>query len=394
MCTAITGKANQSAAQIIYDVAQACGISPQVILVTLQKEQGLITSTAPSSGAYRSAMGAGCPDTAACDSNYYGFFNQVHYGTYLMKRYTQPAGTGPGTAYYSDFAAAYRVGSTVAIKYSPNCAGPAVTIQNMATHILYVYTPYQPNPAVLANLTGSVPGDACAAYGNRNFWVYFNNWFGSTVIPTGSQAFITAAYADVLGRTPSADEVTFWLNGILHGLSRLNVASGFNNSDEYRLLRIDDAYRTVLGREPDPEGRQWWLNAMRSGALQPDDALRNFYASQEYYTKVGGTDASYIDALYTAIVGRASDADGRAFWAKVLTGQGRAVVVNSLWFSTEPYYFRVTQAYQSLLGRDPADSDKPYWTAFAQQYGYTAMRTQIMGSQEYLTRAIARFPNA
>src|SRR3712207_8314109 len=47
----------------------------------------------PRTNAYRSAMGAGCPDTAACDANYYGFFNQVHYGAYLLKRYTQPAGT-------------------------------------------------------------------------------------------------------------------------------------------------------------------------------------------------------------------------------------------------------------------------------------------------------------
>ncbi len=66
------------------------------------------------------------------------------------------------------------------IQYNPNagCGGTNVYIQNQATAGLYSYTPYQPNPSALANLNGG--GDSCGAYGNRNFWVLFNNWFGST----------------------------------------------------------------------------------------------------------------------------------------------------------------------------------------------------------------------
>ena len=51
-------------------------------------------------------------------------------------------------------------------------------IQNQATANLYIYTPYQPNAAALNNLFGS--GDGCSAYGNRNFWRLFSDWFGST----------------------------------------------------------------------------------------------------------------------------------------------------------------------------------------------------------------------
>jgi uncharacterized protein Veg len=43
---------------------------------------------------------------------------------------------------------------------------------------LYKYTPYTPNAAALNNLYGL--GDNCSAYGNRNFWRYFTDWFGST----------------------------------------------------------------------------------------------------------------------------------------------------------------------------------------------------------------------
>ena len=61
-CNAFTG-GTLSAAQIIYNAQVACGISAEVLLVTLQKEQGLVTSRAPSAGALNAAMGYACPDS-------------------------------------------------------------------------------------------------------------------------------------------------------------------------------------------------------------------------------------------------------------------------------------------------------------------------------------------
>lgn len=46
-CEAIPARSGATAAQIIHDVANACGINPEVLIVTLQKEQGLVTSTKP-----------------------------------------------------------------------------------------------------------------------------------------------------------------------------------------------------------------------------------------------------------------------------------------------------------------------------------------------------------
>ena len=190
MCSRYDGAANESAAQIIARIAQTCGLSPKSILVILQKEQGLVTSRSPSSGSYRSAMGAGCPDTAACDSNYYGFFNQLHYGAYLLKRYTQPPGTGPGTNWSSRFDLSYPVSKTTAILYNPTatCGTLSVYIENQATHALYMYTPYTPNPAALG--AGYGLGDACSAYGNRNFYNYYVDWFGSVRGPQVGASFL------------------------------------------------------------------------------------------------------------------------------------------------------------------------------------------------------------
>jgi len=81
-----TRATNETAAQIIAKVASSCGINPQVLLVMLQKEQGLVTGSKNLTAAvYKKAMGFGCPDTAACSALYYGFFNQVYSAAHQYK---------------------------------------------------------------------------------------------------------------------------------------------------------------------------------------------------------------------------------------------------------------------------------------------------------------------
>ena len=192
-CTSYSGAANESAATIIYRVGQACGISPKVILVTLEKEEALVTSRTPTAGRYKIAMGYGCPDTAACDTTYYGFFNQVWSAARQFRTYTATASQW-----------SYHIGNVV-VAYSPNasCVKGTVNIQNQATANLYIYTPYQPNTAALNNLRGS--GDSCSAYGNRNFWVLYNDWFGSPTGPTNPYGTV-----DSIRTGPLSATVTGW----------------------------------------------------------------------------------------------------------------------------------------------------------------------------------------
>ncbi|OSO98544.1 FG-GAP-like repeat-containing protein [Microbacterium sp. LEMMJ01] len=168
-CSGYSGAANESAARIIYRVAQACNINPQVLIVMLQKEQGLVTHTWPSAWRYRIALGQGCPDTAPCDPNYIGFFHQIYGAARQMQIYME----GKWFQWYAP-------GRTWNILYNPNsaCGSSPVYIANKATSALYYYTPYQPNAAALRAGYGS--GDGCSAYGNRNFYNYFTDWFGST----------------------------------------------------------------------------------------------------------------------------------------------------------------------------------------------------------------------
>ena len=168
-CAAYAGQ-YESAARIIFKVASACGINPQSLIVLLEKEQGLVSDSWPTSRQYRSATGYGCPDTADCDANYYGFFNQLYHAAWQFKKYrANPA------------IRQYQAGRYNTIPWHPNaaCGTSQVYIRNQATAGLYSYTPYRPNAAALGNLYGT--GDGCSAYGNRNFWRIFTDWFGSVL---------------------------------------------------------------------------------------------------------------------------------------------------------------------------------------------------------------------
>lgn len=212
----------ESAAHIIWQAAQDYRINPKVLIVLLEKEQGLVTDTWPNSDLqYRSATGYGCPDTAACDSQYYGFKNQVRNAAELYRYILDH-----GSRYYP-------VGNNY-IKYNPdgNCGGSTVNIQNRATSALYQYTPYQPNAAVLNANPGTVVH--CGAHGNSNFYYYYTRWFGDPHVSVSSsylQESDKFAITTQAGLFISPESNT---QGAKLALSK--------NSSEYRFERTGDYY--------------------------------------------------------------------------------------------------------------------------------------------------------
>ena len=174
-CRQYPGGADLDAAALIVGLAVACGINPQVLLVTLQKESQLLTRTDPTPDSYTAAFGWNCPDTgpnstADCDPSAAGLVNQAVGVATQFARYRTDPDRYP-----------YRAGRTATIPFNvpgSGCGGAPVTIANTATAALYNYTPYQPNQAAITNYPGS--GDRCSSYGNRNFFYLFQQYFGPT----------------------------------------------------------------------------------------------------------------------------------------------------------------------------------------------------------------------
>lgn len=161
------GGKNLTVGEVIARTARACRINPQVILVTLQKEQGLITASGASltRARYETAMGYGCPDGGECDPQFKGFDTQVYQAAAQWRKYMlEPASF------------TIRAGVPTRILHAPDpaCGAQTVTVRNKATAALYNYTPYTPTQQALA---GSTEGCSAAGIGNLRFYQYWHAWF-------------------------------------------------------------------------------------------------------------------------------------------------------------------------------------------------------------------------
>lgn len=169
VCMADEMFSGQTTSHIIWQAAQDYHINPQVLLVVLEKEQRLISDTFPSNLEYNHATGFNCPDDGkGCRPEHAGFINQVRSAAAFFREVLDGGWSN------------YPAYETSNILYHPNrsCGSKRVYVANRATSALYRYTPYVPNQAALRANWGY--GDACSAYGNRNFYNMFTNWFGST----------------------------------------------------------------------------------------------------------------------------------------------------------------------------------------------------------------------
>lgn len=179
----------RTAAEIIWDAAQASGLNPQVILVTLNKEQSLITgniSPERLQRALNNAMGFDCPDASGCGNLFPGFYYQLmgnvdtegnrYLGAAksLMKSFSTPSGRGPTIA-----GGVSKVGDRITLDntmgdFSNIFHKQEVVLGNRATAALYRYTPHVFN-------------------GNYNFWRFFTAWFrypNGTVIRSSQDGLV------------------------------------------------------------------------------------------------------------------------------------------------------------------------------------------------------------
>ncbi|MET4782137.1 VCBS repeat-containing protein [Glaciihabitans sp. UYNi722] len=269
-CDAFQG-GRLSASEIIYRAQVACGISARVILVTLQKEQGLISKQAPSMEALDRAMGLACSDSAPCAPTALGFGNQIYSAALQLKTYrASKFGMQPGA---------------LNIRFNPNaaCGSATVSVQNFATAALYNYTPYQPNPAALSTLTGL--GDGCSSYGNRNFWVYYNSWFGSSAaapMHDPSQYVLSIDAGGVLWMYPETGSGT-WDSPRQIG-SGWNVFSGVFRAGDF----AGDGTQAVMAR--DAAGILWMYGRLNSGLWLPPRQVGSGWG--DFTAIVGGYDST------------------------------------------------------------------------------------------------------
>lgn len=317
LCKDYKGEKWESAARIIYKVAEACKVSAEVLLTILQKEQGLVTSSAPSSRAIDVAMGYGCPDTADCDSNFYGFQNQLWNGAKQLQNYRinhEQFGWFPvGKPSYVPFQVEFRRNNTTGTYTIPTaCGGTELTIQNAATSALYYYTPYQPNYAALKNIWST--GDDCSAYGNRNFWRIYTFWFNDTKTYDVYIAKFEKKYVSL----DSSGSISISKN-----LKDWNYNTPINLPQDMRIIGLENVSDKLVANTSDPDvflvstdGVNWSKKETPRFEIDSDITLRTMTPHRiEIFSpakKLEGKMRIYVDGSeYTTIkVGKHNFKDG------------------------------------------------------------------------------------
>ncbi len=115
---------------------------------------------------------------------------------------------------------------------------------------------------------------------------------------------VTRLYSAYFLRAPEPDGWAYWVNNYAGGQHNMDsMSSFFAESPEFQSLYgsvsndefVDLVYSNVLGRAPEAEGRQFWSGQLASGAITRGQLMINFSESEEY---VGLTDTAIPLAGY------------------------------------------------------------------------------------------------
>ncbi len=81
-------------------------------------------------------------------------------------------------------------------------------------------------------------------------------------------AFLDAAFIDLLGRPADAGGKTYWAGRLAAGVTRTQVAKTFQASEEGRRTRVQTIFRLYLNRGADPGGLAFWSGKLGTGATE------------------------------------------------------------------------------------------------------------------------------
>ena len=80
---------------------------------------------------------------------------------------------------------------------------------------------------------------------------------------------------------------------------------------------IERLYVVALGRESDPEGKAFWAKEVKTGVRTGGDCAKEFLISPEFLDKNMSTE-DFVEVLYSTFFDRASEPEGKAYWVNAL----------------------------------------------------------------------------
>jgi hypothetical protein len=211
-------------------------------------------------------------------------------------------------------------------------------------------------------------------------------------------AVVTRQYTDLLGRAPTASELstaTAQLSGGSKTLGQIDDALRRGSENTTNVDPTARLYRAFLGRGPDAGGLKFWIGRRRAGTYSLTRMADSFAASNEFKTKYGSlSNRAFVTRIYTDVLGRTADTAGVNYWTGKLDRKERTRGGVMVGFSESNEYKRkqlentdVSVAYILLMGRAPTTAEASAWVT-AQKGGTThaVLLQQLLDSDAYAAR--------
>jgi uncharacterized protein GlcG (DUF336 family) len=176
--------------------------------------------------------------------------------------------------------------------------------------------------------------------------------------------FVNELYQDVLHRSASPADVSYFLNEVDNGLPLGVIVDNFLTSPEYHAGEVANDFATYLGRSPDPAGAAFWQSQLDAGTPE-SQFITSLIASPEYYTKHGGTDSGFIGGIYQDVLARPATPGDLTYWGGQLAGgQTRSAVAAAFVNSPEHLATVIDGYYNDYLKRPAEPAAIAFWENF------------------------------
>ena len=151
---------------------------------------------------------------------------------------------------------------------------------------------------------------------------------------------VNAAYVALLGRAAEGGAAN-WAAGSLteEALAQtiLSIDDSYKNDVERKATNADFVnalYTELLGKTGDAEGKTFWINALNSG-LSREQVKWQFInaakANNENLSAFYADNELFVNTVYSNLLGRGADSDGLKFWADALNnGASKASVIANI----------------------------------------------------------------
>jgi Domain of unknown function (DUF4214)/Calx-beta domain len=188
---------------------------------------------------------------------------------------------------------------------------------------------------------------------------------------TQNQRFVNAAFFELLNRPADTGALQFFAGELDGGTStgvivlQIETAVNATGRSEFNDNTINNVFQEFLGRNADL-GALNAFGAQLTAGTSIQTIKAEVMSSDEYFANAGGTNNTFVEAMYRDIVNRNADPGGEAFWVSQLTtpssAGSRLNVLNSFLAQTEAVQDLVTNFYTIYLNRGPDTGGFNFYT--------------------------------